>query len=75
MASSGSCLIHFDGKKGPLTSFSKVSFQKFLDCRSIWLTLDGEYHDVAHRSLDFVSDNVQNVETDNIEYICEFLLS
>ena len=68
MASSGSCLIHFDGKKGPLTSFSKVSFQKFLDCRSIWLTLHGEYHDVAHRSLDFVSDNVQNVETDNIEY-------
>ena len=68
MASSSSCLIHFDGKKGPLTSFSTVSFQKFWDCRSIWLTLDGEYHDVAHRSLDFVSNNVQNVETDNTEY-------
>ena len=68
MASFDSCLIHFDGKKGPLTSFSKVSFQKFFYCHSIWLTLDGEYHDVARRSLDFVSDNVQNVETDNFEY-------
>ena len=67
MASSDSCLIHFDGKKGPLTSFSEVSFQKFLDCRSIWLTLDGENHDVARRSLDLVSDNIQNVETDSIE--------
>ena len=61
MASSGSCLIHFDGKKGPLTSFSKVPFPKNLNCCSIWLTLDGEYHDVAHRSLDFVSDKAQNV--------------
>ena len=42
MASSDSCLIHFDGKKGLLTSFSVVSYQKFLDCRRIWLTLDGE---------------------------------
>ena len=32
------------------------------------MALDGEYHDVAQRSLDFVSDNIQNVETDNIEY-------
>lgn len=68
MASSDSCLIHFDGKKGPLTTFSEVSFQKFLDCRNIWLTLDGEHRDVARRSLDFVSENVKNVKTDSIEY-------
>ncbi|XP_028419097.1 uncharacterized protein LOC114544759 [Dendronephthya gigantea] len=68
MASSDSCLIHFDGKKGPLTTFSDVSFQKFLDCRSIWLTLDGEHRDVARRSLDLVSENVKNVKTDGIEY-------
>ena len=29
MAFSDSCLIHFDGKKGPLTSFSVVSCQNF----------------------------------------------
>ena len=29
MTSSDSCLIHFDGKKGPLTSFSVVSYQTF----------------------------------------------
>ena len=40
MASSDSCLIHFDEKKGPLTSFSAVSYQIFLDCRRIWLTLE-----------------------------------
>ena len=69
MASSDSCLIHFDGRKGPLTTFTEVSFQKFLDCRSIWLTLDGEHRDVARRSLEFVSENVKNVNTtDSVEY-------
>ena len=58
MASSDSCLIHFDGKKGPLTSFSMVSYQKCLDCRRIWLTLDGEERNVAQRSLQFVSDSI-----------------
>ena len=51
-------LIHLDGKKGPLTRFSKPSFQKILDCRSIWLTLENEYHDVARRSLNFASDTL-----------------
>ena len=59
MASSDSCLIHFDGKKGPLTSFSAVSYQKILDCRRIWLTLDGEERNVAQRSLQFVSDSME----------------
>ena len=59
MASSDSCLIHFDGKKGPLTSFSVVSYQNFLDCRRIWLTLDGEERNVAQRSLQFVSDSME----------------
>ena len=59
MASSDSCLIHFDGKKGPLTSFSVVSYQKFLDRRRIWLMLDGEERNVAQRSLRFVSDSIE----------------
>ena len=59
MASSDSCLIHFDGKKGPLTSFSVILYQKFLDCRRIWLTLDGEERNVAQRSLQFVSDSME----------------
>ena len=67
MASSESRLIPFNGKKGPPTSFSKVSFQNVLDCCDIWLTLDGEYYDVARRSVDFARNNVQNVETDNVE--------
>jgi hypothetical protein len=59
MASSDSCLIHFDGKKGPLTSFSVVSYQNILDCRRIWLTLDGKERNVAQRSLQFVSDSME----------------
>ena len=37
-----------------------------MDCCSIWLTLDGKNH-IARRSLDLVSDNIQNVETGSIE--------
>jgi hypothetical protein len=60
MASSDSCLIHFDGKKGPVTSFSVVSYKKSLDCRRKWLTLEGEERNVAQRSLQFVySDNME----------------
>jgi hypothetical protein len=59
MASSDSCLIHFDGKKGPLTSFSVVSYQNFLDYRRIWLTLHGEERNVAQRSLQFVTDSME----------------
>ena len=59
MASSDSCLIHFNGKKGPLTSFSVVSYKNFLDCRRIWLPLDGEERNVAQRSLQFVSDSME----------------
>jgi hypothetical protein len=59
MASSDSCLIHFDGKNGQLTSFSAISYQKFLDSRRIWLTLDGEERNVAQRSLQFVSDSME----------------
>jgi hypothetical protein len=55
-------LTHFDGKKGPLTSFSVVSYQKCLDCRRIWLTLDGEERNVAQRSLQFVSDSMELME-------------
>lgn len=68
MASSDTCLIHFVGKKGPLTTFSEVSFQKFLDCRRIWLMLDGEHLEVARKSLKLVSENVKNVKTDGFEY-------
>jgi hypothetical protein len=67
MAFSDSCLIHFDGKKGPLTNFSVVSYQKVLDCSRIWLTLDGEERNVAQRSLQFVSDSMEVSTVENID--------
>jgi hypothetical protein len=36
-----------------------VSYKNFLDCRRIWLTLDGEERNVAQRSLQFVSDSME----------------
>jgi hypothetical protein len=36
--------------------------QKCLDCRRIWLTLDGEERNVAQRSLQFVSDSMELME-------------
>ena len=61
MASSKSCLIHFDGEgqNVPLTTFTKVSFNKFLECRSIWLTLDGIQREVAKKSLQFICEDVE----------------
>ena len=49
-----------------------MSFQKFLDCHSIWLTLDGEHRDVARRSLTFVGENMKNVTTDVFDLYANF---
>ena len=68
MASSDSCLIHFDGENGPFTSFSVVSYKKVLDCRRIWLTLDGEECNVAQGSLQFVSDSMEVAPLTKISY-------
>jgi hypothetical protein len=57
MASSDSCLIHFDGKKAHLQVL--VRFRIKCYCRRIWLTLDGKERNVAQRSLQFVSDSME----------------
>ena len=59
MASSDSCLIHFDGKKAHLQVLVWFCIKFFLDCRRIWLTLDGEERNVAQRCLQFVSDSME----------------
>ena len=51
------CLIHIDGESGPLTNFTEVSFKKFLDCRAIWLTLDGIQRDIAEKTTKITCDN------------------
>ena len=59
MASSDSCLIHFDGKKAHLQVLVWFRIKIFLDCHRIWLTLDGEERNVAQRSLQLVSDSME----------------
>jgi hypothetical protein len=56
--------IHFDGKKGPLTSFSVVSYKKCLGCRGIWLMLDGEERNVAQHGS---SDSMEIAKISNMQ--------
>ena len=51
------CSIHIDGESGLLTNFTEVSFKKFLDCRAIWLTLDGIQRDIAEKTTKITCDN------------------
>ena len=56
------------GKKAHLQVLVWFRIKKCLDCRRIWLTLDGEERNVAQRSLQFVSDSmVGNSTVENID--------
>jgi hypothetical protein len=50
------------GKKAHLQVLVWFRIKIFLDCRRIWLTLDGEERNVAQRSLQFVSDSMELME-------------
>ena len=56
MALPSGCLIHFEGECGPLTNFTGVSYQKFLDCREIWLTLEGVQRNIAEKTMHVPAD-------------------
>ena len=47
------------GKMAHLQVLVRFRIKNFLDCRRIWLTLDGEERNVAQRSLQFVSDSME----------------
>jgi hypothetical protein len=47
------------GKKAHLQVLVLFRIKNFLDCRRIWLTLDGEERNVAQRCLQFVSDSMK----------------
>ena len=47
------------GKKAHLQVLVWFRIKTFLDCRRIWLTLDGEERNVAQRSLQFVNDSME----------------
>ena len=44
-----------------------MSFDKFLECRSIWLTLDGIQREVAKKSLQFISEDGRNIDAVDFE--------
>ena len=47
------------GKKAHLQVLVWFRIENVLDCRRIWLTLDGEERNFAQRSLQFVSDSME----------------
>lgn len=54
------CLIHCEECTGPLTRFTEVSFQRFLECKRQWLELDGCQKDVAIKSTQVVGLDEEN---------------
>ena len=50
------------GKKAHFQVLVWFRIKIFLDCRRIWLTLDGEERNVVQRSLQFVSDSMELME-------------
>ena len=56
------CLIHFEGECGPLTNFTEVSYQKFLVCREIWLTLDGVQRIIAEKTMHVTAEDCTTFE-------------
>ena len=49
------CLIHCEDSVGPLTNFTEVSFERFLECRKKWIQLDGRQKDIALRTTQIIS--------------------
>ena len=49
------CFIHCEDCVGPLTNFTEVSFQRFLECRKQWMRLDGRQRDIAISTTQIIS--------------------
>ena len=41
------CLIHFDEEVGRVAHFTEHAYQRVLQCKEIWKTLDGRQREVA----------------------------
>ena len=67
MASSR-CLIHFEGEGGPLSHFTEVSFTKFINLRTQWLTLDGLQRQVAEETIQTVPEDCPTADCDKFFY-------
>ena len=55
-----SCLVHFKEVSGFLTTFTDISFEKFLKCHELWLGLDGERREIAEKTKHIVKDIQHN---------------
>ena len=49
------CFIHCEDCVGPLTNFTEVSFQRFLECRKQWMRLNGCQRDIALNTTQIIS--------------------
>ena len=44
------CVIHFDEGGGRVARFTEHAYQRVLECREIWKTLDGKQREVAENT-------------------------
>jgi hypothetical protein len=69
MVASPSCLIHFKGETGQLTSFTRTSFGKVVDSHMLWLSLDGQQREVAERIAPTLNiRSLDDSSIDNLHY-------
>ena len=52
------CFIHLRDGKGPLTQFSRVSFEKSRHCHELWVNLDGDQRLIAEKYSGIFKDAV-----------------
>ena len=44
------CVIHFDEEDGRVAHFTEHAYQRVVECREIWKTLDGKQREVAENT-------------------------
>lgn len=63
-----SCFIHYEDAIGSLSNFTKVSFERFIECRRQWLNLDGRQNEVALKTTRTIG--VEENSYDNYAQFC-----
>ena len=68
------CIIHDDKFTKPdidIKYFTSVTFSKFLDCRGLWIDLQGDQNYVAEKSFEYISeaDEDRFVTEGNLDFI------
>lgn len=59
------CIIHFDDQDATSSTirFTRITFERFIERRNQWLSLDGDQQRIARKSLDFFPHDEEELVT------------